>query len=165
MVPSWGGASWFTGYGRHQVAALLRQAAHDTQPSYADEFDQWAALRSVGAAARGWTPYAHTLGIRPVYPYLDNQVVRAAFAVPALARRGLVSYKPLLRESLPHLPHWLTSRRSKGSFTAQRIAGLARHRAHLDELITSSPLAQGGLVDPAAVRSRWCRQPGARASR
>ncbi|GAA0906353.1 MULTISPECIES: asparagine synthase-related protein [Streptomyces violaceusniger group] len=145
------GASWLTGYGRHQVAALLRQAARDQQPELADEFDQWAALRSVGASARGWAPYGGTLGIRPVYPYLDNQVVRAAFAVPAVARRGLVAYKSLLRAALPELPDWLTSRRSKGSFTAQRIAGLARHRDQLDDLIASSPLAEGGLIDPAAV--------------
>ncbi|MFC8536789.1 asparagine synthase-related protein [Streptomyces sp. NPDC057249] len=146
-------ASWLTAGGRHQVAALLRQAARDRQPQYADEFDQWAALRSVGASARGWTPYAETLGIRPVYPYLDNGVVRTAFAVPALARRALVTYKPLLRAALPQLPDWLTSRRSKGSFTAQRIAGLARHQGLLDELIAVSPLAADGLIDPAAVRA------------
>ncbi|WP_087924497.1 asparagine synthase-related protein [Streptomyces albireticuli] len=147
------GASWLTADGRHQVAALLRQAAGDQQPELADEFDQWAALRSVGTSARGWAPYGHALGIRPVYPYLDNQVVRAAFGVPALARRGLVAYKPLLRAALPELPDWLTSRRSKGSFTAQRIAGLARHRDRLDELTASSPLAAAGLIDPAAVRT------------
>ncbi|MEU2251095.1 asparagine synthase-related protein [Streptomyces sp. NPDC019224] len=146
------GASWLTAEGRHEVAAMLRQAAHDRQPECADEFDQWAALRSVGASARGWTPYADALGVRPVYPYLDNEVVRAAFAVPALARRGLVSYKPLLRAALPQLPDWLTSRRSKGSFTAQRIAGLARHQGLLDGLIAASPLAAGGLIDSAAVR-------------
>ncbi|MCX4902553.1 asparagine synthase-related protein [Streptomyces sp. NBC_00892] len=146
------GASWLTAEGRHQVAALLRHTAHDQQqPEQADEFDQWAALRSAGASARGWAPYSHTLGIRPVYPYLDNQVVRAAFAVPALARRGLVTYKPLLRAALPQLPDWLTSRRSKGSFTAQRIAGIARHRARLDELVHTSPLAASGLIDPAAA--------------
>ncbi|WP_414166367.1 asparagine synthase-related protein [Streptoverticillium reticulum] len=147
------GASWLTGHGRHQVAALLRQAAREQQPEHADEFDQWAALRSVGASARGWEPYAHALGIQPVYPYLDNQVVRAAFAVPALARRGLVAYKPLLRAALPQLPDWLTSRRSKGSFTAQRIAGLARHHGRLTELVGASPLAAAGLIDPAAVQT------------
>ncbi|MEU2670391.1 asparagine synthase-related protein [Streptomyces sp. NPDC007164] len=147
------GASWLTADGRHQVAALLRQAARDQQPEDADEFDQWAALRSVGASARGCAPYSHALGVNPVHPYLDNQVVRAAFAVPALARRGLVTYKPLLRAALPQLPDWLTSRRSKGSFTAQRIAGLARHRNRLDELIASSALANSGLIDPAAVRT------------
>ncbi|WP_282698096.1 asparagine synthase-related protein [Streptomyces sp. CC208A] len=147
------GASWLTADGRHQVAALLRQAARDRQPELADEFDQWAALRSVGASARGWSPYGQALGVTPVYPYLDNEVVRAAFAVPALARRGLVTYKPLLRAALPQLPDWLTSRRSKGSFTAQRIAGLARHRSLLGELIASSPLAAGGLIDLVAVRA------------
>lgn len=147
------GASWLTGHGRHQVAALLRQAACDQQPGHADEFDQWAALRSVGTSARGWAPCADALGVTPVYPYLDNQVVRAAFAVPALARRGLVAYKPLLRAALPQLPDWLTSRRSKGSFTAQRIAGLARHQVRLNELIASSPLVHDGLIDPTAVRS------------
>ncbi|MFJ8852324.1 asparagine synthase-related protein [Streptomyces sp. NPDC102437] len=147
------GASWLTEEGRHQAAALLRQAARDQQPERADEFDQWTALRSAGACARGWTPYAETLGVTPVHPYLDNEVVRAAFAVPALARRGLVTYKPLLQAALPQLPGWLTSRRSKGSFAAQRIAGLARHRHQLDELVTSSPLAASGLITPAAVRA------------
>ncbi|WP_067343450.1 asparagine synthase-related protein [Streptomyces noursei] len=89
----------------------------------------------------------------PVYPNLDNEAVRAAFAVPALARRGLVACKPLLRASLPGIPDWLTSRRSKGSFTAQRIAGLARHQSLPGELIASSPLADGGLIDPVAVRA------------
>ncbi|MET9290611.1 asparagine synthase-related protein [Streptomyces sp. NPDC003077] len=151
------GASWLTGHGRHQVAAFLRQAAGDRQTEDADEFDQWAALRAVGASARGWAPYSHALGVNPVYPYLDNQVVRAAFAVPALARRGLVAYKPLLRAALPQLPDWLTSRRSKGSFTAQRIAGLARHRNRLDTLIASSPLVDSGLIDPATVRTALAR--------
>lgn len=144
-------ASWLTGEGRQQVAVQLRQAAADRQPELADEFEQWAALRSAGASARGWAPYAAALGVTPVYPYLDNEVVRAAFAVPALARRGVITYKPLLPAALPQLPRWLTSRRSKGSFTPQRIAGLARHRARLDELITASPLVAAGLIDAAAV--------------
>ncbi|MFI8930658.1 asparagine synthase-related protein [Streptomyces sp. NPDC053474] len=141
--------TWLTDQGRHQVATLLRQAARDTQPEHADVFDQWATLRAMGASARGWTPYAHQLGVRPVYPYLDNQVVRAAFAVPALTRRGLVVYKPLLRAALPQLPDWLLARRSKGSFTAQRIAGLARHRDRLDALLQAGPLTASGLIDPA----------------
>ncbi|MET8747240.1 asparagine synthase-related protein [Streptomyces sp. NPDC004728] len=151
------GASWLTADGRHEVARLLRQAAHDQQPDQADEFEQWAALRSAGASARNWAPYADALDVTPVYPYLDNEVIRAAFAVPALARRGVVAYKPLLRAALPHLPTWLTSRRSKGSFTAQRIAGLARYQYMLDDLIASSPLTTGGLIDPAAARAALAR--------
>ncbi|MGW1433547.1 asparagine synthase-related protein [Streptomyces sp. NPDC002431] len=146
------GASWLTADGRHEVAGLLRQAAHDQQSDQADEFEQWAALRHAGTSARNWAPYADALDVTPVHPYLDNEVVRAAFAVPALARRGVVTYKPLLRAALPQLPTWLTSRRSKGSFTSQRIAGLARYQHLLDDLITSSPLTTG-LIDPAAART------------
>ncbi|WP_171163626.1 asparagine synthase-related protein [Streptomyces sp. I05A-00742] len=145
-------ASWLTTGGRRQVAVLVRQAMHTRQPDRADTFDQWAALRAVGASARGWMPYGDALDIRPVHPYLDNQVVRAAFAVPALARRGMVAYKPLLAAALPQLPAWLTSRRSKGSFTAQRIAGLARNHDRLDALISHSPLVSEGLIDLDAVR-------------
>lgn len=130
---------------------MLRLAVRERQPELADEFDQWAALRTVGASARGWAPYGDVLSVRPVYPYLDNAVVRQAFTVPALARRGLVTYKPLLRAALPQLPHWLTSRCSKGSFTTQRIAGLARHQTRLGELIEASPLVRGGLIDPLAA--------------
>ncbi|MFK0120114.1 asparagine synthase-related protein [Streptomyces sp. NPDC090994] len=151
-------ASWPTEEGRGHVAALLREAAADgRQPEAADVFDDWAALRAMGTSARGFAPYAQALGIHPAYPYLDNQVVRAAFAVPALARRGRQSYKPLLGAALPQLPDWLTSRRSKGSFTAQRIAGLARHREQLDELMAVGPLAGSGLVDTAAVRAALTR--------
>ncbi|MER7951949.1 asparagine synthase-related protein [Streptomyces sp. NPDC096079] len=145
-------ASWLTPDARTQVAALLRQAAADTsQPERADEFDQWSALRFTGAAARAWEPYADALGVRPVYPYLDNTVVRAAFAVPPAARRGLYTFKPLLSAALPDLPDWLLGRRSKGSFTAQRVVAFQRHRARLGDLLTVSPLITAGLFDHAAV--------------
>ncbi|MFE0640131.1 asparagine synthase-related protein [Streptomyces sp. NPDC058877] len=145
-------ASWLTADGRAQVAALLRQAAADTsQPEKADEFDQWTALRFTGAAERGWSPYADALGVRPVHPYLDNTVVRAAFAIPPAARRGLYTFKPLLAAALPDLPDWLLGRRSKGSFTPQRIVAFQQHRTQLDDLLTVSPLITTGLFDHEAV--------------
>ncbi|MYV68250.1 asparagine synthase [Streptomyces sp. SID2131] len=145
-------SSWLTAYGRAQVATLLRQAAADKyQSDYADEFDQWSALRFTGATARSWTPYAEAFAVRPVYPYLDNTVVRAAFAVPPLARRGLYTFKPLLAAALPELPGWLLDRRSKGSFTAQRIAAFQQHRARLTDLLTVSPLTTMNLFDHTAV--------------
>ncbi|MGW2305868.1 asparagine synthase-related protein [Streptomyces sp. NPDC001809] len=145
-------ASWLTPDGRAQVAALLRQAAADTsQPELADEFDQWTALRFTSAAERAWTPYADALGLQPVHPYLDNTVVRAAFAVPPAARRGLYTFKPLLSAALPDLPAWLLGRRSKGSFTAQRVMAFQRHRTRLGDLLTVSPLVTAGLFDHTAV--------------
>lgn len=145
-------ASWLTPYARMRVAAMLREAAEDAQPDFADEAEQWAALWATGEEARtARSLYAH-LGVHPVYPYLDNQVVRAAFAVPASARRGVATYKPLLAAALPALPDWLIARRSKGSFTSQRIAGLERHQFALARLIRNSPLVAEGLIDAGAVR-------------
>ncbi|MFB8043498.1 asparagine synthase-related protein [Streptomyces hydrogenans] len=145
-------ASWLTADGRAQVAALLRQAAADTsQPEEADEGDQWGALRFTGATARAWAPYAGALEIRPVHPYLDNAVVRAAFAVPAAARRGGYTFKPLLAAALPELPSWLLGRRSKGSFTPQRVMAYRHRRARLGDLLAVSPLVTRGLVDHTAV--------------
>ncbi|MEU6483502.1 asparagine synthase-related protein [Streptomyces sp. NPDC046887] len=151
-VPTGQATRWLTGTGRATVAALLHEAADSAQPEFADEADQWTALRSTGAAARAELPLYEAMGLNPVHPYLDNQVVRAAFAVPAAERRGVATFKPLLAAALPQLPPWLTGRRSKGSFTAQRIAGLARHHRALDRLITDSPLVQAGLLDADAAR-------------
>ncbi|MCK8676162.1 asparagine synthase-related protein [Streptomyces lichenis] len=151
-VPTGQAAMWLTGSGRAVVAALLYEAADGPQPEFADEADQWTALRSTGAAARAELPLYEAIGLHPVHPYLDNQVVRAAFAVPAAERRGVDTFKPLLAAALPQLPPWLTGRRSKGSFTAQRIAGVARHYRALDRLITDSPLVQAGLLDSDAAR-------------
>ncbi|GAB3117744.1 lasso peptide isopeptide bond-forming cyclase [Streptomyces calidiresistens] len=158
-------ATWLTADGRAAVAAWLRRAAQGAGEVRAEEFDQWAALRATGACARTSTPLYAALGVRPVHPYLDNQVVRAAFAIPAFDRHSTVSYKPLLAAALPDLPGWLTSRRSKGAFTAQRIAGLARHLARLRSLIADSPLVTAGLLDAdAALRFLEAAARGERAA-
>ncbi|MFJ4668935.1 asparagine synthase-related protein [Kitasatospora purpeofusca] len=146
------GAGWLSAPGRLAVARLLDgPGSEPLHGGFADEVDQWAALRAVGDDARAAIPLYEAMGIRPAHPFLDNQVVRAAFAIPAPARRGTYTYKPVLAAAVP-LPDWLIGRRSKGSFTAQRIQGLARHRRALDELVTASALITQGLVDVQAVR-------------
>ncbi|WP_331743979.1 asparagine synthase-related protein [Kitasatospora sp. NBC_01300] len=147
------GAGWLTAPGRRAVADLLDgtwgEPVHD---GFADDVDQWAALWAVGDDARAAAPLYDAIGVRPVHPFLDNQVVRAAFAIPAYRRRGTYTYKPVLAAAV-ELPDWLIGRRSKGSFTAQRIQGLARHRRTLEELVTDNALAASGLVNAGAVRS------------
>jgi asparagine synthase (glutamine-hydrolysing) len=145
-------ASWLTPYARARAAAMLREAVDEDQPEYADEAEQWATLRSTGEESRTARALYARIGVRPLYPFLDNQVVRGAFAVPASVRRGVVTYKPLLAAALPSLPDWLTARRSKGSFASQRIAGLERHQFAIARLIQDSPLVAAGLIDPAAAR-------------
>ncbi|MEU3566839.1 asparagine synthase-related protein [Kitasatospora sp. NPDC036755] len=147
------GAGWLTAPGRHAVARLLDGAwGEPLFDGFADEVDQWSALWAVGDDARASAPLYEAIGIRPVHPFLDNRVVRAAFAIPAYRRRGTYTYKPVLAAALD-LPDWLIGRRSKGSFTAQRIEGLSRHRRALEELVADSALVTSGLVDPGRVRS------------
>ncbi|MFF4409783.1 asparagine synthase-related protein [Streptomyces sp. NPDC001404] len=147
-------ASWLTGQGREAVADLLRQAAHQAKDMAAPEFAQWDSLRFTGSTARAAAPLDAFHQVRPEHPFLDNRVVRAAFAIDAFDRYSTTSYKPLLAAALPALPTWLTGRRSKGDFTAWRLAGLARHLPRLRELVRTSPLAATGLLDAdAAVRS------------
>ncbi|MFE9250967.1 asparagine synthase-related protein [Streptomyces sp. NPDC007088] len=142
-------AAWLTPQGREEVAILLREAASRSDAyAEADLTEQRSSLRLVGADARETAPLAASWRIRQVHPYLDNQVVRAAFAIAPAERHGVATFKPLLATALPFLPPWLTSRTSKGSFSRQLTAGLLHHRPALATLISTSPLVAGGLLDP-----------------
>jgi asparagine synthase (glutamine-hydrolysing) len=156
-------ATWLTPEGRTRVAELLRQAAQSSVPVRADLAEQNMSLRLVGADARDTAPLAKSWGIRPVHPFLDNEVVRTAFAIRPAERHGVTTFKPLLAASLPHLPRWLTSRRSKGSFTRQLTAGMRHHEQELAQLISSSGLVHSGLVDPEPALTALSRITGTHA--
>ena len=140
--------TWLTSAGRQQVAVMLRDAARAAVPVRADLAEQQASLRLNGADARDTGPLAAAWGVRPVHPYLDNQVVRAAFAIAPAERHGVTTFKPLLAAGLPDLPTWLTGRCSKGSFTRHLLAGMLRHQRELAHLIRTSALVTSGLLDP-----------------
>ncbi|MER7046481.1 asparagine synthase-related protein [Streptomyces jumonjinensis] len=139
-------AGWLTPYGRDRVAGLLDEASQHVLDERADVAAQRDALRMVGADVRDSIPLARDWGVRPAHPYLDNRVVRAAFAIDPLERWSTVSFKPLLAAALPELPVWLTGRTSKGSFTRQLIGGMSR-RTDLAALVQTSSFVTEGLVD------------------
>ncbi|MEU5425931.1 asparagine synthase-related protein [Streptomyces olivoreticuli] len=143
-------AIWLTPSGREQVSSLLAAAAGQVREAgRADLVEQETSLRLVGADARDTVALTTAWRVRQVHPYLDNQVVRAAFAITPAERHGVSSFKPLLSAALPSLPSWLTSRQSKGSFTRQLTAGMVHHQRELAQLIATSPLVTDGLLDPA----------------
>lgn len=157
-------ASWLTAEGRERVEALLREAAGtSTWDERADLAEQQASLGLVGADARDTGPLANVWRIRPVHPFLDTTVVRAAFAIDPVERHGVTSFKPLLAAAVPSLPPWLTGRHSKGSFSRQLIAGLIHHRPELAHLIRNSRLATNGLLDPEPALLALNRIGGTRA--
>lgn len=141
-------ATWLTETGRELVAHLLDQAAHTATEGRADLAEQQMSLRLVGADARETLPLARAWQVRPSHPFLDNQVVQAAFAIDPEERHGRTTFKPLLAAALPELPTWLTDRRSKGSFTRQLTTGIRHHERALAHLIRTNTLVTGGLLDP-----------------
>ncbi|WP_229898605.1 asparagine synthase-related protein [Streptomyces finlayi] len=144
-------ARWLTPGGRTEVARLLRESAQQVPKVRAGRWDDWQTLRLNGASARQEITLYETLRINPVFPYLDNDVVRACYAIPAHERRRTGQYKPLLGAALPELPSWLFGRRSKGSFGPILLAGLRANRQALHQLVAASPFVRDGLVDAAAV--------------
>ncbi|MBH1939157.1 asparagine synthase [Streptomyces sp. AV19] len=110
-------ATWLTPSGREQVASLLSAAARQArEESRADLVEQETSLRLVGADARDTVALTAPWRVRQVHPYLDNQVVRAAFAITPIERHGVRAFKPLLSAALPSLPAWLTSRQKPSAF-------------------------------------------------
>ncbi|WP_145503721.1 asparagine synthase-related protein [Streptomyces sp. CFMR 7] len=153
-------ARWLTPHGRSVVAQLLRESAAAWPDPKPGEWDDWAALRLNGAAARQQITLIEPLGVHPVFPFLDNAVVRACLSIPAHERRRPGKYKPLLGLALPDLPRWLTGRRSKGSFGPVLLSGIRAHRPQLQQLIATSPLVQAGLVEGAEVAADLHRTAG-----
>ncbi|WP_269439642.1 asparagine synthase-related protein [Streptomyces paludis] len=144
-------ASWLTPRGRRTVADLLEESAQAYPDADAGRWEDWAALRFNGSAARDEVPLYDVLGVNPAHPFLDNSVVRACLSIPAHERRRTGAYKPLLGAARPDLPLWLTDRQSKGNFTPLLVSGLRANRDMLSGLILSSPLTETGLLDPGAV--------------
>ncbi|WLQ35546.1 asparagine synthase-related protein [Streptomyces castrisilvae] len=154
-------AKWLTPHGREQVAGMLREAASAaTTEARADLAEQRTSLRLVGADARDTVPLTRPWRIRQVHPFLDNQVVRAAFTITPVERHGVTTFKPLLAAALPFLPPWLTGRTSKGSFSRQLTAGMVHHRPALADLIRTSPLATNGLLDAEPALAALARVGG-----
>ncbi|EDY51748.1 asparagine synthase-related protein [Streptomyces clavuligerus] len=142
-------ARWLTPDARHQVAALLREAARTADTAArADLAEQQSSLRLIAADARDTVPLEASWNVRLVHPYLDSQVVRSAFAIIPAERHGTTVFKPLLGAALPRLPGWLTRRTTKGSFTRQLLTGLLHHQHQVARLIATGPLVTAGLLDP-----------------
>ncbi|MFD7552191.1 asparagine synthase-related protein [Streptomyces sp. NPDC059816] len=151
-------AQWLTPGARHQVAALLRESARAAEPTArADLVEQRSSLRLIAADARDTIPLEASWNVRLVHPYLDNAVVRAAFAITPAERHGTTVFKPLLGAALPRLPHWLTGRTTKGSFTRQLLTGLLHHQRQVAELIATGPLVTAGLLDPGPALAALAR--------
>lgn len=89
-------------------------------------------------------------------PFLDPQVAELAARIPVEMKIGGTKGKLILRRLLAeYVPPALTER-PKAGFAIPLGAWLKGPlREWSEDLLDSSALAEGGLLDPAAIRARW----------
>lgn len=150
---------WMTPDARGLVAQRLRHHAEEhAEPIVPGSFgigdsSSWLALTAFGRSQRLDADLAATLGVNYQTPYLDDEVVRACWSVPAWVRTTPQQTKPLLVRAASHLvPPQLAERQTKGDYSAVAYQGIQRNAHVLREMFTGSHLGALGLVDEAAVK-------------
>ncbi|MEV6602789.1 albusnodin/ikarugamycin family macrolactam cyclase [Kutzneria sp. NPDC051319] len=149
--------AWGTLRIRSAVAGRLRATApsphaHGVRPDSADA----VALRTLhwhGAATRGFTQITRALGITVATPFLDNQVIDACLAAPAVERTTVTHAKPLLAAALGgRVPAGLLARRTKGDYSACEYHGLRANADELRALLAQPLLADLDVLTPEGPR-------------
>ncbi|MER6917149.1 asparagine synthase-related protein [Streptomyces sp. NPDC000594] len=147
-------AEWLTPEGRRVVAELIEARTRTADPSVTPgalhdrldlEFMAGSHAMYDSIARQRWNIPVHA-------PFLDTTVIDACHAVPAHQRVREGIYKPLAREALAGLvPDFLLHRQTKTAFTTSLYDGLAANASVLRKIVSTSSLAQAGLIDAHRV--------------
>ncbi|MDX3000748.1 albusnodin/ikarugamycin family macrolactam cyclase [Kribbella solani] len=155
-----GVTTWATPDSRLMVAGLLREHMDKyVQPVAPGSFGigDTAAWLSLNAFSRGQRIYhqlAAEAGVNHHAPYLDDDVVRACWSVPAWRRSTPETAKPLLRHAFTGcVPDTVLNRSTKGDYTATSYLGLRQNADILTDVFTGSRMAASGLIDEGKVRA------------
>jgi asparagine synthase (glutamine-hydrolysing) len=150
-------STWLTPRARSTLVALVQQRADATE--YADhggaaDFLAAQELRRSADVQHRLDSLAREHGIWPQAPFLDSNVARACMRMPARLRAHGATLKPLLREAMrERVPVAAITRSSKGDYGAEDHLGVRRAVRELRCRLSSSPLVELGLIEPAAVIS------------
>ncbi len=148
---------WATKAAAEAARALLRRAAEAGPPPLAPQRAQHGALQMVRVGGDTLREvdrfFTMTAGLGYAAPYLDDAVVEAALSLRVSERGETGRFKPLLVEAMRGLaPPAVLARRNKGEYSVDHHAGVRRHRGELVAMLSSSRVAEAGLVDPDALR-------------
>ncbi|MFI6764709.1 asparagine synthase-related protein [Streptomyces sp. NPDC050355] len=148
-------ALWLTSSARRNLVELAARRADAVQgrPSLSAA-EQWTLceLHASAAMQRYLSDCAREFDVWPQAPFLDHGVIRACLALPASLRAGPPAPKPLLTTSLAGaVPPEVLARRTKGDYSSEDYAGARTASPALRALITSSRLAELGVIEPASV--------------
>ncbi len=118
------------------------------------DYRAYSGLLAMGLAQHGSSQTAASVGMRSSTMYLDNDVLKACFGVPAHKRMDPWTFKKLMRHAIGDIvPPELTSRTTKGNYTRHGYQGLRGSREQLQALMKNSRLADLGIIDPKKVWS------------
>ncbi|MCW5252886.1 lasso peptide isopeptide bond-forming cyclase [Streptomyces sp. SHP 1-2] len=146
---------WVTGEALHAARATLRETAEQAQPFAPDrgQHQYLLALRTTAPAYAQLGRLFKRAGVRLEIPYLDDRVVEAALSVRLEERAHPWRYKPLLAEAMQGIvPESITTRVTKGEFSADLNIGLRRNRANMLDFLADSAITKRGLINVDALR-------------
>jgi asparagine synthase (glutamine-hydrolysing) len=100
---------------------------------------------------------ASRMGVEAAHPFMDRRIFELMLSVPRSQRvaHGVPKAKPLLRRALrDELPDAVRSRTDFAEVSCYiRYALLTKHGRWLENLVSSSRLAEFGVVDPQQLRT------------
>ena len=153
--PVGAGLPLLTPEARHAIADLLREqgpAAIEGQTF--GNFKALEGLRATGYISQMVKYYANigSPHVSAQSPFLDNNVVRAAFSVATIEKGSPRAFKPLLEMAMAGVvPTEITARTSKGAYDEAATQILSRSAQAISEILENSRLAEAGIIDRDAT--------------
>lgn len=148
---------WLTPTMRKALADLALAQAESVEVDDGQDHGNYIAysdVRGFGPLLHGAMQFAAGYGLRVHAPYMDNDILRACFSIPAHERVNPWIFKAILGKALHGLvPDEVTQRRTKGDYTRIGFQGLRQAAPALEHLLRDSRLADLGIIDPSRVRA------------
>ena len=150
-----GALEWLTPAARTSLGeyALQRAVEFESPPDMG--VGDWYSVAMARSDARSYyrsDTRARQTGLEIHTPYYDNNVLTAAFAIPAWQRYDPHFFKKMLVESMDGLvPSYVYERTTKGDYGADLYAGIHAATPNLMRLFNDSALGDLGLIDPSKV--------------
>ncbi len=150
---------WFTPHARKLAATAVRNASQRLAEGAAPgDVASLEMVQAYGRAHRIHVELAAGRGVALHAPYLDDVVVAACLAAPAVERTSPRQAKPLLCVAMTgRVPDAALVRTTKGDYSMLAYRGLSRHHRTVADLLTNSRLAGLGLIEEKAIRADLAR--------
>lgn len=148
---------WLTRNARRQLGDIALEYSRQLQMP--DDWDRgnyaaYSEVKSLGLSTHGMMQIAARRDIRVHTPYMDNDVLRACFSIPAHERMNPWEFKSFLRRGVEGIvPDMVTQRNTKGVYTHYGYQGMRASAPAINGLLHNSILADLGIIEPSIVQN------------